>query len=431
MVDASTSTPEALRCRWAGAGHLADWPGELIQVARVFADPHRVAGGVGPFAGPEQPSGEAEPVQRRPEADPDAETALRMLEASEVSPQIGRLLGAEVCDAIRSGIDAGRPVRLEIAIAPGDPASVIPWELVATADSDQRLSLRPGCSVVRWVDAAERTIGPAERPKELRSAVLDLSDVDDERFDLVRRAASDRAGSSLHLDAATVEPVDVLHVLGHGLQAEAGPGRHEPLVGSARPADLIEHLARVGWPALIVLVACRSAEGGAGLSFAAQLAAAGAPAVVGMAGDVETIGVAPSFVSGLWDAFDRGASIETAVQSGRARVATFGSALSSWQWGLPVLTISTDSLMPARTNIEPEIPGLDELAQLTIEASLNVEGQVDEATIVELGQVSSGRVTVAGRIGKDAVVGKFWGVRIESLGRGGVTLPTDLDPSSE
>lgn len=111
--------------------------------------------------------------------------------------------------------------------------------------------------------------------------------------------------------------------MGHG----SGPRDGVPRIAGIEPSLLVDRFTKEGWPAAVVLLACRSAEGAEGAqSFADHLLHEGTPAVVGMLGDVET-GPAPAFLRGLLDALEAGAGLEAAVQQARVRIGHDGRRL--------------------------------------------------------------------------------------------------------
>lgn len=381
----SDGSPQALVLRNGDRKQVFEWPGQVLDVARLFSDPNRVAAGSLRFAGPESPKPpQRQPEQAGPTPEPttSAELADLAMEAARVGKELGRLVEPVLGDDVLDALDEGRPVRIEMRIGTGDPAGRIPWEFL-TIGGGRPLCLRDGGSLVRRVPSG-RPRGVVERGSELTYGWLDLSELGRDDFKGPAAALAAR-GIAPTVAVDRVPTCDVLFIMGHGSEPGAGPA----LVARMEPTALVQQLDAVGWPEVIVLMACRSAEGAAGArSFAEYLAHEGAPAVVGMLGDIETTGQGAALLDGLLSALEAGAGLEDAVQSARVSMALQGSTL--WQWGLPVLTVSADELLPQAPDSMFQVPRLDTLADQWRSVS------VVKVTDSVVGEVTGTRGTLPG-----------------------------------
>lgn len=349
--------PETLRARCGEWSHKVDWPRASVNAARALADPNRYARGGGRFAGPE--SGPALPPDGSESPIPGVEGRSRELAelvmgAETAGKELGQFVARVLPDEVRDALDAGEPVRVELQFPLGDPAAQMPWEFLRL-DEGRPICLRDGGSVVRRLGSEPPHVQTPARPAKLTLQALNLSQRWQRDFseplDVLLEHGAQQISEPMGLGAC-----DVLVVMGHGAEPRDGV----PRIARVEPSTLIERLVEVGWPAAVVLLACRSAEGAEGArSFADNLTHAGAPAVVGMLGDIETERQAPAFLRGLLEALEAGAGLEAAVQQARVQMATTGSAL--WQWGLPVLTGAGEDFLPAAIGTDFRVDGLPEL----------------------------------------------------------------------
>ncbi|AKL74089.1 CHAT domain [Actinobacteria bacterium IMCC26256] len=396
------------------------WPEDAVRTARIFTSPKGAqvlspesGGESAPLAAANRESGRPEPrTAESPVDGPENERTRDLLREIEKIPGLlGDLLGAQIENAVRAAIERNETVRLVITAEPTDRALAIPWELVAFDDGGKTerliLSLEPGCSVVRSF-APLHYFGEDvdDRPADLKAEVLDCRKVDDGDLTPLIQSLQQTFGGAAMWTTDT-EPTNrsapnVLFVVGHG---DAPRGDIEPRIGDLIPSQLVTRFGEDGWPALTVLVACQSADGSAASpSFASRLIAGGAPAVIGMAGDVEAVNVAPRFVKGLWDALASGASAEGALQTARVAVAAQPGQMGAWQWALPVLHASTGALLPA-TSTPPDVRGLsalrDKYITILVENNhigedANIDLQGGTGTIIMKGNVIGGTLDIKG-----------------------------------
>ena len=360
------------------------WPDGLADLAALLINPVRHASGIGTAAPEGQPGTYEVPASRKStEGKMWLMNADLFTQAEFLSLDLGKIFGSEIKSKVRKARDEERLVRLEVVCDPNDVSMMIPWELADFGDRGGALllALEQGCSIVRR--APTNTLNtnptpPVPRPGELAAQVLNLAP-QGQLVSIVRafNGAFDNACPYVNGIAGIERELDVLFVVGHGQAAVSGENSEaNPSIGGVVSEEISDHFKDQPWPELIVLVSCQTAESTAhSLSFAGELVKSGAPAVVGMAGDIEADRVAPAFVKGLWNALQRGASAEGAVQAGRVAVSTVPGQIAAWQWALPVLHTSTDNLLPAARGWTG-VAGIDELRSAVILHKAKIRGNV-------------------------------------------------------
>jgi hypothetical protein len=237
------------------------------------------------------------------------------------------------------------------------PFAGLPWELLFVERADRFLGLLEQVTLTRRTEAPAVVAGPRRR-RPSRLLVVDASPAGcaglevEREWELLQRtlreasvapaprrlANATRAGLVAELRR---EPADVLHFIGHGQgpggQVEAGlafegsEGGADWVDGSEL-ADLIRS-AQTELPALVVLNACHGGASDELSGVAADLLAAGVPAVVAMRWQI-TDQAAVHFAAAFYAGLSRGERVDVALAAARRDV---NGQVPGLEWSLPVL----------------------------------------------------------------------------------------------
>ena len=293
------------------------------------------------------------------------------------------LLPKKIADAWAAAAARARdaPARLLLDVD-AEELRGVPWELLI--DGAKRMP-RVADVQTTWARAARFDPAPADpcdRRPVLRVLVVVGSDRADERIDVARELAGIHEGFAQICGQHDIEVLErptkqqlrqaleqhrphILHFVGHGRPEGLGiappPGEQDGWTW--KPFDVAADLPEPK-PALVVLNACRSAdpEGPAPdpdetarasvWRMAETFAAAGALAVVGMQGNVET-DAAAAFSTELYRRLARGDAIDVAVA--KARISMTDVKDGGWDRPDPYLPVLTLTARPERV-VPPPFP---------------------------------------------------------------------------
>ena len=398
-LNSPTSMPGQILTNHEGNESAQLWSADLVPAVTTTTDPNRHVSRATAFAA-------TNTIDSAAVASPLTPAAAAVIESVERQGQLIELLGPSAAAAIRDARAEGLPVRVELVASPTDPVLCLPWEYLRTLN--EPIALTEGCSIARRITSTDQTPVPQERPDQLTTAALNLADWHDTTFDEAIEVLEQLRDDDVLVDLAAVHEVDVLHILGHGVAPDPATGRAATIQGLDAPT-LSAHLDEVGWPDLIVLIACQSAVNAASTSsFAGELIDAGATAVIAMAGDIETTSIAPRFLGGLWQHLDRGGSLHAAICQGRVDIALNGTLQ---QWGIPTLFTAVSDPLPSVEPVEPDVIGRDTvLARITATLEIGDHAQVGRAIGVVHSGAPTGDITSTTRVGEYAQVDEIIGV---------------------
>ena len=408
VKEPTDSVPGQLQVTHGDKQFSVGWRSGLLSALTSITDPNRYAEGNISGSGSHDASSDSRVATATYDFNRHEDLKINPSQAQLQMPgemdELSRMLGTEARNALIAARQEDRAVQVEIIASPTDPAMQIPWEYMAAGG--KAVVLGRGCGVRRRVElAAERDAVQQTRPSSLKGSVLALHRKTDPTFNAVIETLEALHGpNSIASELEAMTPAEVFYVLGHGSEPDPVRCAAARVGGELEAEVLADRFEAIGWPELIVLIVCRSARTVASMpSFAGALCDAGAPAVVGMAGDIETTGIAPSFVSALWDQLSHGASLRDAVCAGRVAIANHGTLQ---QYGIPVLFTTVNDPLPALVPATVDIPGRADL-EAAVEAFIELGDRnfVGGSVIGVAGsRPASGQITSVIRTGSDTTI---------------------------
>jgi hypothetical protein len=258
-----------------------------------------------------------------------------------------------------------RPLRIRLAIGPSAPElHSLRWETLRLPGAPSPLLTSETLRFSRYLSSMDWRPVTLRPEGELRALVVAANPSDLARFqlspvDAAAEEAAARAGlGPIHTDALTTrgqatldnlakalrENYDIVYLVAHGLLVDGEPWLFlEQPNGSADRVPGSELATRMreaqGRPRLVVLASCQSAGTGADpttdtadalLALGPRLAAAGAPAVLAMQGNI-TVETVSRFMPVLFEELRRDGLVDRAVAAAR------GAARDRPDWWMPVL----------------------------------------------------------------------------------------------
>jgi len=322
------------------------------------------------------------------------------------------LFGAEVCrlfDFSRGAITPSEPgkqdrsgLRIRLSLDPKHPDLLslcsLPWELLNDRRNSSFFVLDPTTPVVRFLETPSPAVPPPfKRPLRILAAIssprgLEGIDLDEERRKIedtwkvhgeVEVAFLPRATLKELHDAVSNTEYHVFHFMGHGIFSSVARESllyfedHDRRKQGVNSRMLLTHLRGMGFPRLVFLNACWTAETPldapdpfAGI--AVGLVTGGVPAVLAMQTSVSN-SAAVLFSAAVYHALACGLPLEQAVTEGRTTLHRERSQTLAWAAPVLFLRATTDALFKVpRIQIpieEPSAPPLEKKLQ-TLQKSI-------------------------------------------------------------